>query len=205
MSDDHEFRALLVRLRAGDQRAATELVQKYGPVVRSVIQVRLRESHLRRYFDSMDVFQSVMCKFFRRAADGQFEIEHPAQLVKLLVAMTRNAFIDRVRREKAGVRPLITAGDEALDGAIDANPDARPSVALNRRDLVEKVEGLMSPSVLRLAQPWAEGHGWREIAQDVGGTPDALRVKFGRALERVRTQLAQDEFDLTRYPEVKPS
>src|SRR5260221_3136505 len=57
---------------------------------RRAIRFRLADTNLARLLDSMDICQSVLASFFLRAAAGQFDIEQPQQLVKLLVAMARN-------------------------------------------------------------------------------------------------------------------
>src|SRR4051794_19817654 len=82
--------ALLDRFRAGDSGAARELVGAYEPHLRRIIRLRIRDSRLRRLYDSTDICQSVLASFFARLSLGQFDLENPAQLVRLLEAMARN-------------------------------------------------------------------------------------------------------------------
>jgi DNA-directed RNA polymerase specialized sigma24 family protein len=201
VSEQGEFRELWARVRVGDEEAAAELVRRYGPVIRSVIRVRLRGSRLRRYFDSMDVYQSVLCKFFVRAAEGHFELDGPQQLIRLFTTMSKNAFIDRLRREQAGIGKLTTAGDDALLWESDPRADTRPGEALARKDLVERISRMLSESVLELAGPWSEGRSWPEIGEARGEAPDALRMKFSRALKRVRGELARDDSSVSGGPD----
>ena len=56
--------ALLDRIRAGDQGAATELVRRYEPALRRSVRLRLRDPRLRRVLDSSDVCQAVLLRFF---------------------------------------------------------------------------------------------------------------------------------------------
>ena len=50
---EEPFAALLVRIRAGDERAATDLVTRYEPEIRREVRFLLRDPFLRRTFDSM--------------------------------------------------------------------------------------------------------------------------------------------------------
>src|SRR5205823_710756 len=85
MSEDAEFRDLIRRVRAGEEAAAFELVRQYEPEIRRAVRIRLNDPHMHRVLDSMDICQSVLANFFTRAAAGQFDLEQPAQLLKLLV------------------------------------------------------------------------------------------------------------------------
>src|SRR5919198_6288365 len=101
MPEDDVLSSLISRVRAGDAAAAAELVRRYEPVIRSRIRVwlRMQDRRLRRVFDSMDVCQSVLASFFVRAAAGQYDLEEPRDLLKLLVKMARNKLAMRARHE----------------------------------------------------------------------------------------------------------
>src|SRR3954451_10942080 len=84
------FHDFIARIRGGDEDAARELVRQFEKVIRREVHLRLDNPRLYRVFDSMDISQSVLVSFFARASSGQFDLETPAQLVKLLIKMTRN-------------------------------------------------------------------------------------------------------------------
>src|SRR5215470_11467705 len=102
MADDNTFADFLGRVRAGDEQAAAELVRRYESAVRIEVRMRLADSRLRRVFDSMDLCQSVLASFFVRVAAGQYELERPEQLVRLLVTIARNKVAFQARRQRAG-------------------------------------------------------------------------------------------------------
>src|SRR5580704_19564293 len=104
MPEANDFADLIRRVRSGDEAAATELVQRYEPAIRRAVRIRLSDTRLARAFDSMDVCQSVMASFFVRAALGQYELDAPEQLLKLLATMARHKLADRVDRERAECR-----------------------------------------------------------------------------------------------------
>src|SRR5262249_3693421 len=99
MSDDLTFQQFIDRIRAGDERAAAELVSRYKPVIRREVGMQLTDQNLIRLFDSMDICQSVLASFFMRTAAGEYDLSSTAQLLKLLVNMARNKLISAARRE----------------------------------------------------------------------------------------------------------
>src|SRR5579863_5108871 len=68
------FADFLRRVCAGDESAATELVQRYEPALRLEVQFRLTDPKLRRLLDPADLCQSVLKSFFIGAAAGQYEL-----------------------------------------------------------------------------------------------------------------------------------
>src|SRR5438445_7210434 len=123
--EDHSFADFIRRIRAGDPEAAVELIRQFEPVIRLEVRRRLSDPALYRQFDSMDICQSVMLSFFMRARAGQYELDQPQQLLKLLVAMAHNKLADnacklRTQRrdssvESAGHGPELKAPTPAPD------------------------------------------------------------------------------------------
>ena len=90
MSTEPTFAEFVQRIRAGDERAAADLVQRYESAIRMEVRLRLSDRRLRRAFDSTDICQSVLASFFVRAASGQYDLQKPEQLIRLLIGMARN-------------------------------------------------------------------------------------------------------------------
>jgi RNA polymerase sigma factor (sigma-70 family) len=188
--EEHDFRDLIRRVRAGDAEAAACLVRNYEPEIRRVVRIRLGAGQMRRTLDSMDICQSVMANLFFRLAHGQFDLDEPADLLKLLVRMTRNKIIEKVRREHAERRGGGHGGAgnaEALNEVADDT--ATPSQVVANRDLVEEVRRRLSPEERRLADLRGQGLGWNEIAAAHGDSPERLRKKLDRAMDRVAQEL----------------
>ena len=85
MPEQNQFRELIRRVRNRDEEAASELVRRYESAIRRVVRIHLRDARLRRVLDSTDICQSVLASFFVRVAAGQYDLDEPKQLVKLLV------------------------------------------------------------------------------------------------------------------------
>src|SRR5260370_42257532 len=101
MSEDRvsTFDEFLRRVRAGDEEAAAELVRRYEPLIRREVRLQLEDRRLCRLFDSMDVCQSVLKSFFFRTAAGQYDLDTPEQLQRLLGTMARNKVASAARGE----------------------------------------------------------------------------------------------------------
>lgn len=193
MSEPNPFLDFIRRIRAGDQNAATELVRQYEAAVRLEVRLHLFEPDLQRAFDSMDVCQSVMASFFVRIAAGQFDIEQPADLMKILVMMAQRKLISRVRKERALRRDQRRREELRDDQAATADPS--PGSWLAHKDLLQSVRAALSDEERQLADLRGAGYSWPEIAEQLGGTAVQRRKQLARALDRVSAELGLDEPD----------
>jgi RNA polymerase sigma-70 factor (ECF subfamily) len=194
MSDDAGFAELIRRVRAGDADAAAEVVRRYEPEIRRAVRVRLTDPGLRRLLDSMDICQSVLGNFFVRAAAGQFDLDRPEQLLKLLVVMARNKLRDQVSFHRAARRDQRRLEADTAPLA-EAAGGASPSASVAARDLLENVRQALSPEERDLADLRAQGLDWVRIGEARGEKPDTLRKRLGQALNRVSRQLGLEEVD----------
>jgi RNA polymerase sigma-70 factor (ECF subfamily) len=192
MSEAQAFRELIRRVRGGDDAAATEMVRRYEATIRLAIRVRLDQSDLRRLLDSTDICQSVLANFFVRAASGQFELDTPGQLVRLLVTMARNKLINHANQQRAARRDCRRREGSPEDREVaDTRPS--PSQVASYRELLQVVRGRLSADERRLADFRSQGHSWVEIGAELGENADALRFRLTRALDRVAQDLHLDE------------
>ena len=125
MSDTLE--SLLVRLNAGDRLAVKQMFLLFEPYMRMVIHRRINGS-LRAKFDSADVVQSVWADFVAGMQKSKWTFENIDQLRAFLVKMTRNRFIDRLRKHRETLRREIKLATDNVD-ALPA--DRCPRVSEN--------------------------------------------------------------------------
>ncbi len=190
MSDDTAFAGFMRRIRAGDEQAARELVERYEPVIRREVKMRLRDPRLYRRLDWADICQSVMASFFLRAASGQYDLNEPDQLLRLLVVMTRHKLSQQVRRNRADKRDYRLA-EEHEPAYLQEKPGAEPTPSrlVAGRELLEAFRGRLTEEERTLADLRGQGYEWAEIAARVGGTAQARRMQLARAVRRVERQL----------------
>ena len=197
MLNDQAFRELLDRMRGGGADAAAELVEICESTICRVVRLRMRKgSPLRRGLDSLDICQSVLASFFVRSALGQFDLDKPADLLKLLAVMARNKLVDEARRPQVARRELMATDttSNATEGWVDTRPDASRRVAA--KDLLGEVRKRLSDEERYLVEQRVLGRHWAELADELGGTPEALRKQHARAIDRVAAELHLDEVGL---------
>jgi RNA polymerase sigma-70 factor (ECF subfamily) len=190
---DEDFLAFLERVRRGDEQAAAELVQHYGPLIRREIRLRLTAPAVYRLLDDEDVCQSVLASFFVRAALGQYDLHDPAQLRGLLLGMARNKLGHAARRQGAQKRGGGREAPEADDRL--AADGATPSRIASGRELLAAVRARLGDQERQVADLRGQGHDWGEVARQLGGTPDGRRMQLARALDRVNRELGLEDDD----------
>ena len=193
MAEVASFRDLFEQICRGEQHAARELLERYERDLRILARVRLTDPNLRRAIDSMDVCQSVFGVFFARAAAGLIELETPEQFLRLMATMIHNKVIDYARRFQSRRRDVrrqldVHAGDMHLPGH-----DPTASQVISGRELLEKFQAQLSDEERQLADLRKAGRKWEDIARVMGSTPDSLRKKLSRAIERVTRQLHEED------------
>lgn len=194
MSSEEPIAELMQRVRRGDPEAAATLVRQYEPLIRRMVRLKLEDKRLSRVFESMDVCQSVLGSFFVRAAAGQYDLNEPGQLINLLISITRNKVAGAARREyrQKRDRRRITEGDSQAMAGV-AGKEETPSDILAGRELLERARALLRDDEREIAALRAAGCAWEEVATKLGGTAQARRVQFMRAMDRVTKELGLDQ------------
>jgi RNA polymerase sigma-70 factor (ECF subfamily) len=190
MTEPGAFADFMRRVRAGDEQTAAELVRRYEPLIRREIRLHLEDRRLARLFDSLDVCQSVLGSFFLRAAAGQYELDRPDQLVKLLVTMARNKLASAARgqhRQRRDQRRMTADGQEELDRMADPHP--APDEAVAGQELLRRFRDSLSGEERQLVDLRGEGLGWADVAARLGGTAQARRMQLARAVDRIAREL----------------
>jgi RNA polymerase sigma-70 factor (ECF subfamily) len=184
----------LRRLRAGDERAAEEMVRRYEAEIRTEIRVwlRMRDPRLRRVFDSMDICQSVMASFFVRAAVGDFDLDEPRQLIALLVGMARNKLSEHVKHHQRQRRDVRRVAGAEAEANLAPGRGETPSMVATYRELLQMFRDQLTEEERQVADLRAEGRDWAAVAAALGGTPEGRRKQLTRAVERVSKGLGLD-------------
>ena len=134
----------------------------------------LLPARLRPKFDSIDVVQSVWVDVVQGLRTSQWQFNSAAELRAFLVKVTRNRFIDHVRRHRHPLtreRPLARVQPHELP----ASPDPRPSEVARAEELWEQMLASCPPGhrdVLRLKR---QGLALADIAARTGLHPSSVR------------------------------
>jgi RNA polymerase sigma-70 factor (ECF subfamily) len=195
MNQELSFADLVQGVRGGDEEAAAEIMRRYEPAVRRAVRYRLTDTRLRSAMDSVDICQSVMASFFLRAAAGQYEIDSAEGITQLLVGMAKKKLAMQARRHRAQKRD----NRRVVGGAIEELPISdrahSPSRQVAAKELLGEVRRRLSDEERLLVEWRQDGIEWVDIAARLGSTPEAVRKKFTRAMDRVAVQLGIEEED----------
>ena len=167
---DHE---LASAYRAGDERAAAELVRRHAPA-------------LGRYLYSSgaapdeidDLVQEALFRAFRRLDGWRGE----ASFRSWLFAIGGNVLRDEFRRRKG--RTMLSLEDRDLPGPADPHADlAAAEVEEGLRRGIGSLPRLQREVFLLRTQ---QGSSYAEIAAALGTTPGAARVHYHHAIKRLK-------------------
>jgi RNA polymerase sigma factor (sigma-70 family) len=187
-----EVQDLLDRLRAGDEDAACELIDRYGDLVRREIRFRLRDSRLFRVVGESDLFQSAMSRFIWGLQLGKFDVQSPAELAGLLRKIAERRVCGASRFWLAQCRDVRRHEDlgSSLE-TMHASADPTPSRAFFEKELVAETIARLPESARQVLQWRQDGMGWTQIAQRMGpaASPEAVRKQYERTIDRVAAEL----------------
>lgn len=177
----------LQSVQDGNAEAAARLFEHYAQRL-----ARLAEQHLSRKLagrlDGEDMVQSVFRTFFRRSAQGEFQVDSSAQIWKLLVKITLMKARAKGRYHTAGMR---NAKVEVSD--VDARlpePTAHEPGPLEAAALADQIEALLRglpPLYSNVLEMRLRGYSAAEIAPELG----VSRRTVERALNLLQQRLAK--------------
>ena len=181
-----EFPDFLAALRTGDPQALEEFLREIDPFLRQVIRLRLIDSRLRRVVDTTDILQSLLKDFLSRRQSDTPPGGATGGLYAYLIAAVRKKILARLRKECRHLGSLPDDWDAV-------SPEPSPAQQAERRDLYQVVRARLSEDKRLLFDLRAQGRTWPEIAQQVGGKPNALRVRLSKAIRTILNDLEGEE------------
>lgn len=195
MVEQSRFSELIARVRNRDEEAARELATHYQDAIRRAIRIQLRDAGMRRVLDSMDICQSVLASFFVRTALGQYDLESPDQLLRLLTTIARNKLTNQINKAMAQRRDMRreVAFDENVTVVRDQQSD--PAEQVSAQEILSIVREKLSPEERYIAEQREQGRPWSDLAAELASNEDAIRKKLSRALDRVMEQLGLETYE----------
>jgi RNA polymerase sigma-70 factor (ECF subfamily) len=183
---DPSDRSLLRRFQSGQADAATLLYLRYAE---RLLNLAARQSapDLAARVDPEDIVQSVFRTFFRRAAQGQYDVPEGEELWKLLLVIALHKIRSTAKFHRAAKRDVraTTAGLGGDQPAETARAPDETALATLRLVIDELLDGL--PATMRpIVELRIEGHEVDEIARRT----QRSRRSVERALQEFRNQLS---------------
>jgi RNA polymerase sigma-70 factor (ECF subfamily) len=172
----------LTLVRAGDQRAARELVEHLFPLV-----IRIVRSHLPRRVAEEDLAQEVFLKMFSRLAQYQGAVPFTHWVSRIAVTTCIDHLRAQKRRPEFRWADLSESEADVLDAVLTNEREVPANDALAATELVQKLLGQLKPDdqlVLRLLD--LEQKTIAEIAALTGWNQSLIKVRAFRARRKLQ-------------------
>ena len=196
---------LLDGVRAGDEHAVNQLMDRHRVAIRRLIQMRLDNAVARRV-DASDVVQDVLFEASRRMEDY---IQNPAMPFHLwLRQLARDRIIDMHRRHRAAKRRSVDreqqvtslGGDDrsAADlAALLKDAELTPAAATVRKEMEDRfllaLNELGDDDRELIMMRHFEHLGNGEVAEALGLSAPAAGMRYLRAIRKLREALGTDD------------
>lgn len=176
-----EFNILFEEMRGGSDKAAWELVERYGPHVHAIVRKRMGAS-LRRSHDTGDFVQQAWASLFRGMPRFK-NVNDPGRFVGLLATIACRRLANEVRR-KTPIDPDLVDGATAENQA--GSPNTPSQVAIVRERWFRLIDGMPQThqAVINLR---LKGHTYGEIAEKTG-----LNEKTARRIVKKASKLNEN-------------
>jgi len=177
--------------RAGDESAARQLFDRYVDQLIALARRRISQ-RLAGRIDAEDIVQSVFRTFFQRARKGQFQIEEPDDLCKLLARITVHktfrqiAHHKRAKRDAGQETAQTDDSQEMLMAILTGEPTPEEATAF--LDQLEHFFTKLDPRARQIIEMRMKGYSDIEIAEKLGISDRQIR----RDMEEVRELADQD-------------
>ena len=178
--------SLLRRFEGGEQDAATAIYLKYAKRLQRLAAAQTGPELMVR-LDPDDVVQSVFRTFFRRAAEGHYEIPHGEELWRLFLVIALNkvrSLGEFHRAAKRDARSTKRFNNEELLANAAKSPDEQAFHML--RMTIDDMLADLEPVERNMVSLRIEGHDINHIARSV----ERSKRSVERVLQRFRQALS---------------
>jgi RNA polymerase sigma factor (sigma-70 family) len=176
-----EFQKFVEILRGGNAEAVDRLLSDFDPFLRRAIRRRLFDGRARRLVDTGDILQSLLKDFLSRDPTGDAAVS-ARRLRAYLAAAAQYKISKKIRKERRRTADLEEVSEPA-------SPDPMPCKRAEDRDFIETMRSRLDDHNRRLFDLSRQGRTWRQIADEIGGHPDSLRIQLRRSVASVLTEI----------------
>jgi DNA-directed RNA polymerase specialized sigma24 family protein len=185
---DTQIKSLVDRLNAGETAALGEIWGLFGNHIRRRARNRLREFGLSGKAESMDICNNVLLDMVKQ---DMLHINKPTDVLAYFCRAVDNQVRSVVRAllsEKRDIRREIDLTNSAI---VPRSPSSEsPSLQVIQTEILDMVADALGSDGQAFVRLYLDLYSWGEIAERLGGTPDAARMRWHRCVNRVRSQLA---------------
>lgn len=182
----------VARLRAGETAAVAEIWEHFGDDLRRRARTRLRQYGITHEAESMDICNAVMMDLVKQ---GQVPLNQPQEMVHYMLRAIDNQVKDAFRQLSRQRRDFRRTDKQPVEYHGVADQQSSPSMHLFRREIFSRIAEQLPESDRPMIQWVLENYGWDEIGVRLGIEPDTARMRFQRAVRRVRDQMLRRDLN----------
>lgn len=180
MTDHDDNVRMLVAIAAGSRVDFADFYRTNCDMVFAILLRMLRDRT-----DAEDLLQEVFVRVWTRAGRYDPRLSNPRTW---LVAITRNAAIDRLRSRQ--VRPVTQPVDPGLPGP-GPGPEAQAIAADQRTRLDGCLDELDADKAQAVRRAYLDGWSYEELARDADVPLNTMKTWLRRSLQRLRACMDQ--------------
>ncbi len=182
--NDDADRTLMRRVAANEEAAVAELYDRFGSLV-----YRMALQSMPSRAEAEDAVQEVFVRLWRTA--GRYD-ENRAALVTWVMLISRRHLVDKLRRQRARVRP--TSLDQPQAGPP---PELKPDPVRIERDerlamLMKRIQALPELQRTVVTRAYLGGQTLRQIGEELGTPLGTIKSALSRALVRLRERTGEE-------------
>ncbi|MDA1051702.1 MAG: sigma-70 family RNA polymerase sigma factor [Planctomycetota bacterium] len=184
MGKDNPFCKLWKRARSGDRDAQADLYLEYGPHLRRVIRLKLRDLKIEWAVEPDDVLDSFFIRLYNGGAKISFnDALHSTNYCEQAL---RNKCVQVLRR----VIPRLATSIEDCPPELLADPHATTDEGtLEWDERLEQAYSRLTHREREICWLELEGLTWEEIGARLNISPAAVKKAHQRATDRVRDEI----------------
>jgi RNA polymerase sigma-70 factor (ECF subfamily) len=189
MPPDDSFAAVLTRLQAGDDQAATEVFRRFAHRLIGLARIHL-DARLKQKVDPEDVVQSVMKSFFIRQGRGEFELLGWESLWALLARITLRKcghqlerYLTQARSVKRELYPVCN--EDSVTSWQGLCQEPTPSHVIMLTETIESLVNAEPEKYREVVVLLLQGYSVEEIAKKLGGPKHLVSE---RSIHRVKNR-----------------
>lgn len=181
--------SLLRRFRRGQEDGPTLLYLRYAAQVQAVV-TRRTSPDLAARVDPEDIVQSVFRTFFRRAAEGQYDVPEGEEIWKFLLVIALNKIRSVGAYHRAGRRDVRhTTGGEVIESHPGQDEEALHILEM----VVNEVLAALPDGHRLIIESRIEGYEVAEIASRVRRSKRTVERVLQEFRQRLNAQLHEDD------------
>jgi RNA polymerase sigma-70 factor, ECF subfamily len=185
--DESSDRSLLRRFRHGHADAPKQLYLRYAERLQALV-AKKTSPELGRRVEPEDIVQTVFRTFFRRVAEGSYDVPDGEEIWKLLLVIALNKIRSAGVHYKAAKRDSRrTRSGEANELAIQTAAAQDETALAVLKMVVEDVLEELPESHRQIVELRIDGHEVAEISRDVGRSKRSVE----RVLQEFRRRMAE--------------